>query len=261
MSELPVVTSGLLDKVDGVRHAFFTREGGVSEGLYASLNLGKGSKDDPAAVLENRRRAAAHFGLEPASLLNAYQTHSTIVRVAEGSWGEERPEGDAIVTLTASLACAALSADCAPILLVDPDARVVGAAHAGWKGALDGVVGSAVAAMVALGAEPERIRAAVGPCIGPRSYEVGPEFVERFIRHDPPAELHFAPADDPERRLFDLPGFVLWRLEQAGVRRAHWTGHDTCAEETRFFSNRRAFKRGEADYGRLMSAIMLEPQA
>ena len=252
----PMLTSPRL-VLRGVRHGFFTRQGGVSTGVYASLNAGRGSRDDPAAVAENRRRIAEAMGVEAASLLSCYQTHSTIARVAEAPWGDERPEGDAIVTTTAGLALGALTADCAPILLADPEARVVACAHAGWKGALDGVVGSVVKAMEALGARPQRIRASVGPCIGPKSYEVGLEFLERFAHHDPGSERFFHAAATPDRRLFDLPAFVLWRLEQAGVGDADWIGHDTCAEEALYFSNRRAFKRGEGDYGRLLSVIRL----
>ncbi len=257
MSPAPFLTSRRLQQLPGVRHAFFTRQGGVSTGLYESLNLGRGSKDHPVAVAENRRRAAAAFGVEPGWLLSCFQTHSTLVRVAEGPWGDDRPEGDAIVTTVPGVVCGALTADCAPVLLADPGARVVGCAHAGWKGALDGVVESAVSAMVAAGADRRDITAVVGPCIGPDSYEVGEEFLERFVHHDPGCEHFFRPGGTPDKRLFDLPGFVLWRLEQAGVHDCEWTGHDTCADEARFFSNRRAFKRGETDYGRLMSAIML----
>jgi len=254
---LPVLTSPLLDVIPGVRHAFFTREGGVSTGLYASLNLGRGSRDEPEAVAENRRRAAAYLEVEEPALLACYQTHSATALTAEHAWGDDRPEGDAIVTTTPGLACGALSADCAPILLVDPEARVVGAAHAGWKGALSGVVLSAVNAMTRLGADTARITAVVGPCIGPQSYEVGPEFHARFDAEVPAAGRFFRPAGAPDKRLFDLPAFVLRRLAEAGVHHAEWIGADTLADERRFFSNRRAVQRGESDYGRLMSAIVL----
>lgn len=257
MSDLPVLTSRRLEQLPGVRHGFFTRQGGVSTGVYESLNVGRGSGDDPAAVEENRRRVAAAMGVEPGALLTCYQTHSTLVRVAEGPWGDLRPEGDAIVASLPGLACGALTADCAPVLLADPQARVVASVHAGWKGALDGVIASAVSAMVAAGARPGDIVAVVGPCIGPGSYEVGPEFYERFIHHDPGSEHFFRPTDAEAKFMFDLPGFVLWRLEQAEVHDCEWTGHDTCADEARFFSNRRGFKRGEPDYGRLVSAIAL----
>lgn len=254
---VPVLTSSRLEPLAGIRHAFFTRQGGVSTGIYDSLNVGRGSNDDPAAVVENRRRAAATMGVGPDALLSCYQTHSTLVRVADSPWGELRPEGDAIVTSTPGLACGALTADCAPILFADPRARVVGAAHAGWKGALDGVVASTVTAMTAAGARVDDIVAVVGPCIGPLSYEVGSEFVDRFLAHDPASENFFYPTSLEDKAMFDLPGFVLWRLEQAGVRNCEWIGHDTCADEARFYSNRRAFKRGESDYGRLISAIAL----
>lgn len=253
----PVLTAPLLMSTPGIRHAFFTRKGGTSTGLYDSLNLGRGSGDDPASVAVNRRRAAAALGVPVDSLNGCFQIHSTVVRVAEEPWGDARPEGDAVVTDRTGIACAVLHADCAPVLLADPEARVVAAAHAGWKGALDGVVASTVAAMVAQGAGARRIRAAVGPCIGPDSYEVGTEFLDRFEAHDPGSKRFFRTGEAADKRLFDLPAFVLWRLEQAGVGEAAWTGHDTATDEADFFSNRRAFKRGEADYGRLMSAILL----
>ena len=200
-----------------MRHAFFTRRGGVSTGIYDSLNVGLGSSDDPAAVRENRRRCAAVFGAGEDHLFTAYQIHSTLIRVAEAPWGDQRPEGDGVVTDAPVWSAGPSTADCAPILLADPDARVVGAIHAGWKGALNGVVHSGVAAMQALGAIPERMVAVVGPCIGPDSYEVGADFQERFEHHDPGAGRFFQPGAAPDKRLFDLPGFVLWRLAEAGV--------------------------------------------
>ena len=256
MSGVVALTSPLLSEAAGVRHAFFTRQGGVSTGVYESLNLGRGSSDDPAAVAENRRRAAVHLGVETDALLACFQIHSATVHVADAPWGDRRPEGDGVVTRTPGLACGALAADCAPVLLVDPEARVAGSAHAGWKGALGGVVAAAVDAMAALGAQRERLVAAVGPCIGPQSYEVGPEFLERFTAASRAHARFFSPADQG-RSLFDLPAFVLERLAEAGVERAEWIGRDTCAEGDLFFSNRRAFKRGEPDYGRLLSAIVL----
>lgn len=256
MSDLQPITHPLLEKA-GVRHGFFTRRGGVSTGLYEGLNTGLGSSDDPEHVAENRRRIAAHLGGGPDHLAACYQIHSAITRVAEGPWAGERPEGDAVVTATAGVIPGVLTADCAPVLLADADARVVGAVHAGWKGALGGVVHSAVAAMEALGARPERIVAVVGPCIAQASYEVGADFQERFEHHDPGSERFFIAGVESDKRMFDLPGFVLWRLEQAGVGEAAWTGHDTCVDEAAFYSNRRAFQRGEPDFGRLMSAITL----
>jgi YfiH family protein len=255
MTALPVITSPLLDAA-GVRHAFFTRNGGVSEGLYASLNVGLGSRDDPDAVRENRRRCAAHFGAD--AVVTAYQAHSALAVSVDGPWLGTPPQVDGVVTATPGVVCGALAADCAPVLFVDPQARVVAAAHAGWKGALTGVVESAVARMEALGAERSRLRAAVGPCIGPASYEVGVEFLDRFTETDPAYTRFFSPASAPDKRMFDLPAFVLGRLAAAGVETCEWVGHDTCAESADFFSNRRAFKTGEPDYGRLLSAIVLD---
>lgn len=255
MNALPVLTSPLLADLAGVRHAFFTRRGGISTGVYASLNVGLGSNDDQAAVGENRRRCAAHFGAPPEALMTAYQIHSASVFSVSRPWTDDRPQGDGVATATPGLVCGALAADCAPVLLADAQARVVAAAHAGWKGALGGVVEATVAAMVGLGARTERIVAAVGPCIGPESYEVGPEFRERF---EAVGAGRFFGAAAGDRLRFDLPAFVLDRLARAGVRRAEWIGCDTCPDEARFFSNRRAFKRGEPDYGRLLSAIALD---
>lgn len=240
----------------GVRHGFFTRHGGVSTGIYDSLNTGLGSTDDPVAVQENRRRIASVFGGGPDDLAACYQIHSAITRVAAGPWRGDRPEGDAVASGAPGVICAVLTADCAPILLADTQAGVVAAVHAGWKGALGGVIHSAVAAMQSLGAQPARTVAVVGPCIAQASYEVGADFQERFADTDPDSRRFFIPGATSDKRKFDLPGFVLWRLEQAGIAEAAWTGHDTCADEA-FFSNRRAYQRGEPDFGRLMSAIAL----
>jgi YfiH family protein len=257
MTELAPLQSTLLAALPGVRHAFFTRQGGISEGLYRSLNVGPGSRDDPAAVEENRARAAAWFGAPPTALVTAYQIHSSIAQVATGPWSPQ-PEGDAVVSTTPGLVCGALAADCAPILIADTGAGVIAAVHAGWRGALGGVIASAVEAMTRLGADPARMVAAVGPCIGPKSYEVGLDFLEAFVREDPGFTRFFSAGASPEKRQFDLPAFVLHRLIQSGVVHAEWIGHDTCADGDLFFSNRRAFKDGEPDYGRLLSAIMLE---
>jgi len=256
VTALPVITSPLLN-IAGVRHAFFTRQGGVSAGIYAGLNVGVGSNDDPDAVLENRRRAAAHFGAQ--GLVTAYQVHSPDAVTATGAWPGDPPQADAVVSASPGVVCGALAADCAPILLADGEGRVVAAAHAGWKGALTGVVEAAVGRMESLGARRERLVAAVGPCIGPASYEVGLEFLERFAAADPAYQAFFAPGASADKRQFDLPAFVLSRLWAAGVETCGWVGRDTCAEPALFYSNRRAFKAGEPDYGRLLSAIMLEP--
>ena len=250
---MDVITSPLLD-LPGVAHAFFTRRGGVSTGLYESLNVGAGSQDDPVAVAENRRRCAEHLGGE---LVTAYQVHSATALVADGPWPAGPPQADAVVSPTQGVICGALAADCAPILLVDAQARVVAAVHAGWKGALTGVAEAAIDRLERLGARRSSLRAAIGPCIGPASYEVGLEFVKRFLDQDRAYARFFESGETHEKRMFDLPGFVLARLAAAGVERAEWVGRDTCAEPELFFSNRRAFKRGEPDYGRLLSAIVL----
>lgn len=246
-----------LAAVAGVRHAFFTAEGGCSDGAYASLNVGVGSRDDPAAVAENRRRCAAWFGAPPSRLATCYQTHSADAWIITASDPAGRAEGDALVTDRPGLVVGVLSADCAPVLLADAEAGVVAAAHAGWRGALGGIVANTVTSMTRLGARPQRIFAAVGPCIAQASYEVGPEFRARFMDADRKFERFFTTAAAPDKARFDLPAFVLDRLSQAGVTRAAWVGRDTGAEPGVFFSNRRATLQGEPDYGRLLSAIML----
>jgi len=255
MTEVPVLISPLLSALPGVRHAFFTRRGGVSEGLYATLNVGAGSSDDRAHVAENRRRAAAALG--GGALVTGYQVHSARVAFAERPWPIVSPQVDGVVTRTLGLVCGALAADCAPVLIADPEARVVAAVHAGWRGALGGVVGEAVRTMTKHGADLTRMVAAVGPCIGPASYEVGLEFVAAFTDVDPDNARFFASGATAEKRMFDLPAFVLGRLAEAGVTRTEWIGRDTYAEPDLFYSNRRAVHRGEPDYGRLLSAITL----
>src|SRR6478735_9406738 len=201
--------SSLLTAIPGLRHAFFTREGGVSDGIYQSLNGGLGSNDDPANVAENRRRMADQMGVTPEHFLSVWQVHSPDAVVASGPWdGASRPRADAIVTRTEGLAVGVTAADCGPILLVDANARVIGAAHAGWKGALTGVVESTIDAMEQLGAERNRIVAAIGPLIRQPSYEVGGEFVERFIEHDADNTMFFIPAERDGHAMFDLAGFV-----------------------------------------------------
>ncbi len=244
-------------RLPGVAHAFFTRTGGVSEGVYASLNGGVGSSDRPAAVAENRARMAAALGVAPERLLVPYQVHSPDVATVAEPWeAEARPRCDGIVTATPGLALGVTGADCGMILFADADARVVGAAHAGWKGARDGVVEATVAAMVALGARAGAIVAALGPCIAQASYEVGPEFVEAFAA-DAEAPRHFVASRNPGRAMFDLHGYIGLRAARAGIGRFVDLGLDTYADEARFFSYRRKTHRGERDYGRLVSAIAL----
>lgn len=252
-----VITSPLLD-IPGVRHAFFTRQGGVSTGIYDSLNVGQGSADAAEAVLENRRRAAATFDLPEGALNTCYQVHSAIAVEAREAWNGVRPEADGVVTARQGIACGALAADCAPILMADPAAGVVAAAHAGWKGALGGIAEATIARMTELGARPSQIIAVIGPCIGPDSYEVGPEFRDRFVADEATNAQFFDQAEGASQPSFDLPAFVLHRLRRAGVETCQWVGRDTCAEEDLFFSNRRAFKRSEPDFGRLLSAIALD---
>jgi YfiH family protein len=252
------LASPLLSAIPGLRHAFFTREGGVSGGLYASLNGGIGSKDNPVDVAENRRRMAAQMGVLPEHFLSVHQTHSPDVMVASGPWpGASRPLADAIVTRTPNLAIGATAADCGPVLLADPNARVIGAAHAGWKGALTGILESTIDAMEKLGAERSRIAAAIGPLIRQHSYEVGGEFVERFIDADAGNALFFLPSPREGHAMFDLAGFIRMRLEHAGVLVIDDIGVDTYSDE-RFFSYRRATHRREPDYGRHVHAIALE---
>jgi YfiH family protein len=250
--------SPLLSAIPGLRHAFFTRDGGVSNGVYASLNGGIGSSDDPAHVAENRRRMAEQIGVQPSHFLSVHQTHSADVIVASGPWqGPSRPKADAIVTRTEGLAIGASAADCGPILLADPRARVIGAAHAGWKGALTGIVESTVDAMEKLGAERSGIVAAIGPLIRQHSYEVGAEFVERFVEADAENALFFIPSIREGHAMFDLAGFIRSRLENAGVLMIDDTGLDTYSDQ-RFFSYRRSVHRKEPDYGRHVHAVALE---
>lgn len=254
-----MITLGPLNALDGVRHAFFTREGGVSEGLFASLNCGLGSGDSPEKVSINRERAMARLELAAGALVTCYQIHSPSVIEVERAWTRaDAPKADAMVTVRPGLALGVLTADCPPILLADGAARVIGAAHAGWRGALSGVLEATVAAMAKLGADPRRIVACIGPCIGQRSYEVGPEFPAPFLAAHPDSETLFALATRPGHYQFDLRGFVQRRLRALGLRQVYDVPADTCLEESRYFSYRRACRRGERDYGRSLSAIALE---
>lgn len=254
-----MLTSPLLSAVPGLRHAFFSREGGVSTGIYEGLNAGIGSYDDPAHVTENRRRMAEQMGVAPTHFLTAHQIHSPDVVVATTPWeASARPHADAIVTQTEGLSIGATAADCGPVLFVDPNARVIGAAHAGWKGALTGVVESTIAAMEKLGAGRGRMIAAIGPLIRQPSYEVGGEFVERFIDADAEHGRFFIPSVRNGHSMFDLGGFIRMRLENAGILLIDDTGIDTYADE-RFYSYRRSVHRKEPDYGRHVHAIALEP--
>jgi YfiH family protein len=247
-----------LAELDGIRHRFFTRGGGVSTGLYSSLNCGYGSADPPDNVRENRRRAAAQFELPEPELLTVHQFHSTdVLTVDSERWTSPgAPKADAMVTNRSGVALGVLAADCAPVLLADPEAHVIGAAHAGWKGALAGVVDNTIAAMERLGARRERMRAVIGPCIGRESYEVGPEFPAPFLAQDEANAVFFKPAKRAGHSLFDLAGYLMRRLTLAAVA-GNTTGHDTLAGEEDFFSYRRNTLKGVRDYGRGLSAIAL----
>ncbi|MFD1625796.1 peptidoglycan editing factor PgeF [Azospirillum griseum] len=254
-----MITLGALNDITHIRHAFFTRNGGVSTGLYTSLNCGLGSKDDPAAVRENRARAATRMEVTPDSLVTCYQIHSPTCVVVDTPWTPDAsPQADAMVTNKPGVALGILTADCAPVLFADTKARVIGAAHAGWKGAKGGVLEATVARMVELGASPNRIVACIGPCIAQRSYEVGPEFPAPFLAEDERNRDYFAPARRAGHFLFDLPAYVTRRLGDAGVAMIQRCPNDTVAEEDRFFSYRRSCLRGEGDYGRGLSAIVLQ---
>jgi polyphenol oxidase len=246
-----------MPELPGIACGFFTRRGGVSKGIYASLNCGGGSKDSPEAVQENRARVARHLGA--GTLVSAHQVHGATAVIVDDASAPERPKADALVTATRGLALGVLTADCAPILLADARAGVVGAAHAGWRGALAGIAEAALDAMEGLGAARQYIHAAVGPCIGSSVYEVSPEFEADFLKHDSTNGRFFArrAGSLQARPTFDLPGYVANRLRVAGIAKV--TSAEVCnyTAQNDFFSYRRSQKRAEADYGRQISAIVL----
>jgi len=251
------ITADCLSEIGALSHGFFTRRGGMSDGLYNSLNCGTGSRDDRATVLSNRQRVSAALGVPDARLLTCHQVHSAEAIVVTEPWAGENPKADGLVTKTRGVVLGALAADCAPVLFADPDARVVGATHAGWKGALTGALEATIGAMESLGARRSRIRAALGPCISAEAYEVGPEFEARFIAWNPAYKSFFRHAGTGSRPHFDLPGFILQRLATAGLDTVENCTMCTYATEAELFSYRRATHRGEADYGRQVSAIVL----
>jgi hypothetical protein len=253
-----MITLDLLNHDPGTRHAFFTREGGVSLGLFESLNCGFGSGDAAESVARNRAIAMERLGFLPDRLVTCYQVHSTRVVTVERPWRRDAaPQADGLVTRGSGIALGILTADCAPVLFEDAVARVVGAAHGGWRGALGGIVEATLDRMEALGAERARIRAGIGPCITRTSYEVGPEFPQPFLAHDPTSVTYFAPALRTGHFMFDLPGYIERRLACAGVATIERAPHDTVADDTQFFSYRRACVRGEPVYGRTLSVIAL----
>ena len=247
-----------LSKLPGISHGFFTRAGGVSDGIYESLNGGVGSEDTPAKVAENRARMAAKLGVAPERFLTCYQIHSPEVVVADTPWlASDRPRADAIVTRTPGLAIGVSTADCGPVLLADAEARVIGAAHAGWRGALTGVIEATVAAMEKLGASRRRIVAAAGPMIRQPSYEVGQDLVDRFVAVEQNTVRFFKPAKREGHAMFDLGGYVASRLRRAEIGEIEDLGHCTYADPAQFYSYRRATHKSEPDYGRHVNAIAL----
>jgi YfiH family protein len=256
------ITDAVLDGVQGVRHGFFTRQGGVSQGVYASLNVGYGSDDAREAVAENRRLAMAAFGLSSEALNTVYQIHGTTVAQAESCWDPTAaPKADAQVTDRPGIAIGVLTADCVPVLFAGRKADgspVIGAAHAGWRGALGGVLDETMAAMEKLGAAGDTVRAAIGPCIAQDSYEVGPEFSTPFLEQDPGDARFFRAGKRDGHPMFDIAGYVESRLSALRLEAIGRVEADTCAEPDRFFSYRRKTLTGEPDYGRQLSAIVIE---
>jgi YfiH family protein len=250
----------LADALDGIRHGFFTREGGHSSGLYASLNCGLGSGDDKTLVRRNRALVADRLGVAADRLLTVWQCHSADAMTVSAPWETDKPpEADAMVTATPGLAIGVLTADCTPVLFADPQARVVGAAHAGWKGALSGILEATLAAMEQLGAARDRVAAVIGPTISQANYETGPEFIDQFLKRDMASRRFFTPSERANHNQFDLPGYVAHRLTAAGCGAVNDLKLCTYAEEAQFFSFRRTTHRREADYGRQISAIALTP--
>jgi hypothetical protein len=258
MTAVPLLQAAALGALDGIRHGFFTRAGGVSDGVYESLNGGTGSNDVPTRIAENRARMAAALGVDPGRFVTAYQIHSPQVVVAEAPWpASERPRADAIVTRIRGLAIGISTADCGPVLLADRQAGVIGAVHAGWRGALTGVIESTIAAMEQLGAARNRMVAAAGPMIRQPSYEVGPDLIEQFKADDAGHARFFAPAPRPGHALFDLAGFIVEQLRKARVAQIEDLELCTYADPARFFSYRRTTHWAEPDYGRHIHAIAL----
>ena len=260
MTEPPApLSTPALSGLPGIAHGFYARRGGVSTGIYASLNCGYGSGDDPEAVRANRERAVAALGHKAGEIATAYQVHGRRVVTVDAPWAPRAgPEADGMVTARRGLPLGILTADCAPVLFADSAAGIVGAAHAGWRGAIAGIVEETVAAMTAKGAQAGRIHAAIGPCIGPKSYEVGAEFPQPFLDRDPGNGRFFRAAPRAGHYLFDLAGYVKRVLDGLGLARVSVLERDTCAEADGFFSYRRTCQDGGGDYGRNLSVIMVE---
>lgn len=250
---LEILTS---DSLAPFRHGFFTRKGGASSGVFEGLNCGSGSSDQGEIVQINRNRVAAAMDAPVSHLVTVHQVHSADVEVVDAPIAGDRPKADALVTSTPGIVLAILTADCQPVLFADREAGVVGAAHAGWRGARDGVLEATLDAMEKLGAQRAKTTAVIGPSISQRAYEVGPEFFEEFMSEDPENSRFFA-GGDADRMMFDLPSYGLSKLRSAGVRDAEWIRHCTYSDPERFYSYRRTTHAGEADYGRLISTIRL----
>ncbi|MEQ8825578.1 MAG: peptidoglycan editing factor PgeF [Filomicrobium sp.] len=254
---LSPITAANLSELPGIEHGFFTRQGGVSDGIYAGLNCGMGSRDDKAKVIENRVRVALHLKSKSPNILTPYQIHSDTALIVDGPFPENEPppKADALVTKTPNLIIGILTADCGPVLFADTDAGVVGAAHAGWRGAIGGILQSTVAAMETLGAQRDRIDCAIGPCINQLNYEVGPEFFSNFTAKSQVYEKFFQIPSGQKKEHFDLPGFIEAELTKLDIRSISNHAACTYADESRFFSFRRSTHRDEPDYGRQISAI------
>jgi polyphenol oxidase len=244
-------------EIAGIGHGFFGRDGGVSGGIYSSLNAGPGSNDEPMFVAENRARIAFALGVDKDHLLSPYQFHSSEIVTVDAPFQGERPRADGIVTAKRGLAIGVVTADCGPLLFADAKAGVVGATHAGWQGAVGGVIENTIDAMEKLGAKRANITALLGPTISQKNYEVGSDFEAKLLARDSEGKVFFGAARAEDKRQFDLPGFIMMRLKRAGVA-GFDTGFCTYADETRFFSYRRTTHKKETDYGRQMSAIFLE---
>lgn len=249
-----------LGDIKWVSHGFFTRIGGMSEGLYGSLNCALSSSDAQDSVRANRAKVAEVLDIEAQNILTLKQVHSAHVVTADAAFAtrDKTPEADALVTTHAGLGLAVLTADCAPVLLASKKDKIIGAAHAGWKGALHGVLDATVAEMTVQGAKPSDIAAAIGPCIGPQSYEVSDDFKTPFLSQDEKNAAFFAPSPKPGHLIFDLPGYVAARLRALGIEDIHDTRQDTLSNENVFFSYRRSCLRKEADYGRQISVIAIK---
>jgi YfiH family protein len=257
MTNLTPVLASELESLPGIQHAFFTREGGVSKGIYEGLNAGLGSGDEPTHVIENRNRIAAYLAVREHDIASPFQIHSPDTIVTRQAWREDRPKADGVATNIRGLALGIVTADCGPVLFADTDAGVIGACHAGWKGAVGGVMESTIAQMETLGAKRKNITAVLGPCISQENYEVGPDFPEPFLELDSANKRYFVPSKKPDHHMFDLTGYIVDRLAKTDVQ-SGTVARCTYAEEDNFYSYRRTTHRNEPDYGRQLSAIVLQ---